>query len=122
MPSPFDSCNTCLCGEDGSIEGCTRILCLGGTSLSVKVLILFQKQLSITRSLYIQVFKIYHTYIELERIGTKLEGETCGACFNPAVDFDCGQCVEGLECVSHPDVELIPDLPATCKAPLGNKN
>ena len=77
--------------------------------------------LSITKSLYIQVFKIYHTYIELERIGTKLEGETCGACFNPAVDFDCGQCVEGLECVSHPDVELIPDLPATCKAPLGNK-
>ena len=75
----------------------------------------------ITKSLYIQVFKIYHTYIELERIGTKLEGETCGACFNPAVDFDCGQCVEGLECVSHPDVELIPDLPATCKAPLGNK-
>ena len=74
----------------------------------------------ITKSLYIQVFKIYHTYIELERIGTKLEGETCGACFNRDANFDCGKCVEGLECVSHPDVELIPDLPATCKAPLGD--
>ena len=37
VPSPFDNCNTCLCGQDGSIEGCTRILCLEGTSLNVKV-------------------------------------------------------------------------------------
>ena len=72
------------------------------------------------KPLNIHVLNIYHVYIELEIIGTKLEGETCGACFNPDANYDCGQCVEGLECVSHPDVELIPDLPATCKAPLGN--
>ena len=81
----------------------------------------FILKILIKKSLNIHVLNIYHVYIELEIIGTKLEGETCGACFNPDANYDCGQCVEGLECVSHPDVELIPDLPATCKAPLGNK-
>ena len=28
----------------------------------------------------------------------KQEGETCGSCFNPETDFNCGTCAEGLEC------------------------
>ena len=49
--------------------------------------------------------------------GTKLEGETCGPCFNPRGNFTCGTCVEGLECVPHENVDLIPDLPSLCRAP-----
>ena len=30
VPSPHDDCNTCICGEDGSIGACTRILCSDG--------------------------------------------------------------------------------------------
>ena len=30
VPSPHDDCNTCSCGEDGSIGACTRILCSDG--------------------------------------------------------------------------------------------
>jgi len=28
IPSPFDACNTCRCGDSGLVEGCTRRLCL----------------------------------------------------------------------------------------------
>ena len=37
VPSPYDSCNTCLCGEDGSIGSCTRILCSEGTYLNIAI-------------------------------------------------------------------------------------
>ena len=30
VPSPYDNCNTCTCGEDGSIGACTRISCTEG--------------------------------------------------------------------------------------------
>ena len=37
VPSPYDSCNTCLCGEDGSIGSCTRILCSEGTYSNIAI-------------------------------------------------------------------------------------
>ena len=30
IPSPYDSCNTCICGEDGDIGVCTRMFCNEG--------------------------------------------------------------------------------------------
>ena len=46
--------------------------------------------------------------------GTKQEGEVCGSCFNPDTNFDCGKCIDGLECVKDPRSELLPDLPSRC--------
>ena len=53
-------------------------------------------------------------------LGTQQEGEVCGSCFNPDKNFDCGKCVEGLECVEDPRSSLLPDLPSKCKVTLGN--
>ena len=50
-------------------------------------------------------------------VGTKLEGETCGACFNPSTNFTCGECIQGLECVADANAALIPDLPSRCRVP-----
>ena len=47
--------------------------------------------------------------------GTKQVGETCGACFNPSTNFDCGKCIPGLECVPDPNAALLPDLPSKCR-------
>ena len=49
--------------------------------------------------------------------GTKQEGETCGACFNPSTNFTCGNCIQGLECVADPNAALLPDLPSKCRKP-----
>jgi hypothetical protein len=46
--------------------------------------------------------------------GTKQEGEVCGSCFSPDTNFDCGKCIDGLECVKDPRSELLPDLPSRC--------
>ena len=35
VPSPHDDCNTCICGEDGSIGACTRILCSDGKLMKI---------------------------------------------------------------------------------------
>ena len=62
--------------------------------------------------------------------GTKHVGETCGSCFNPEANFDCGKCVPGLECVKEYKVkyfvkddesDLLPDLPSRCRVTLGKK-
>ena len=101
MPSPFDSCNTCLCGEDGSIEGCTRILCLEGICSS---------------SLRYQVYTSYFLYINcifitiylknryfLEDV-CKVEGESCGFHpVNPPIDH--GTCCQGSKC-NFPEEQL----------------
>ena len=50
-------------------------------------------------------------------VGIKLEGETCGACFNPSTNFTCGECIQGLECVADANAALIPDLPSRCRVP-----
>ena len=39
-------------------------------------------------------------------------GETCGACFNPNIGYDCGKCADGLVC--QPGDPIVPDLPGTC--------
>ena len=39
-------------------------------------------------------------------------GETCGACFNPDINNDCGKCAPNLACQSA-DPRL-PDLPGKC--------
>ena len=51
--------------------------------------------------------------------GTKEEGEECGKCFDPNVDFKCGKCVPGLECVEDEQSELLPDLPSRCRVTVG---
>ena len=89
VPSPFDSCNTCLCGEDGSIEGCTRILCLEGTSLNVKVL-----RFILILLLFANIS--FNIVIILEDV-CKVEGENCGLQpVHPAIDH--GTCCLGSEC------------------------
>ena len=37
VPSQYDGCNTCLCGEDGSIGSCTIMLCSEGTYLNIAI-------------------------------------------------------------------------------------
>ena len=60
--------------------------------------------------------------------GTKQEGEECGPCFNPSINFDCGSCGPGLECKEASDSAILPDATATCQLsapplpPLGDKN
>ena len=54
-------------------------------------------------------------FFSISEEGTKLEGETCGPCFNSV--GTCGTCVKGLECVPHENVDLIPDLSSQCRAP-----
>ena len=49
--------------------------------------------------------------------GTKLEGETCGACFSPSTNFTCGTCIDGLECVPDENAAMLPDLPSRCRSP-----
>ena len=56
------------------------------------------------------------TYSEL---GTQREGEVCGSCFNPETNYDCGKCVDGLECVKDPQSDLLPDLPSRCRINFG---
>ena len=56
------------------------------------------------------------TYSEL---GTQREGEVCGSCFNPETNYDCGKCVDGLECVKDPQSDLLPDLPPRCRINFG---
>ena len=51
--------------------------------------------------------------------GTQGEGEVCGTCFNPETNYDCGKCVEGLECVKNPQSDLLPDLPSRCRTNSG---
>ena len=48
--------------------------------------------------------------------GTQQLGEVCGPCFNPNNNDDCGECAEGLECVTDQQSYLIPDAPMRCKA------
>ena len=52
-------------------------------------------------------------------VGTKQEGETCGACYSPSSNFTCGKCVPGLECVPDENAALLPDLPSLCRVPKG---
>ena len=49
----------------------------------------------------------------------KDEGETCGWCFNPSINNDCGNCTLGLVCTRDPRQVEIPDLPSTCQKPEG---
>ena len=39
-------------------------------------------------------------------------GETCGACFNPDANYDCGTCASGLAC--QPGDSRLPDQPGSC--------
>jgi len=47
----------------------------------------------------------------------KQEGETCGSCFSPDSEFDCGTCAEGLECQEDYPLSgpALADLPKKCK-------
>jgi len=47
----------------------------------------------------------------------KKEGETCGSCFSPDTDYDCGVCGEGLECKDDSPTSgpTIADLPKKCQ-------
>ena len=38
------------------------------------------------------------------------EGKPCGACFNPALNNQCGPCAIGLECVPHPQDQSGPPI------------
>ena len=49
----------------------------------------------------------------------KQEGEDCGPCFNPADNFNCGTCAEGLECKKDPESAIIPDATAKCRKKQG---
>ena len=49
------------------------------------------------------------------KLSDKREGEDCGPCFNPGLNFDCGSCEPGLECVQSPENAKLPDAPATCQ-------
>ena len=51
----------------------------------------------------------------------KKEGETCGSCFSPDTDYDCGVCGEGLECKDDSPTSgpAIADLPKKCKKAQG---
>ena len=53
-------------------------------------------------------------------LATQKEGDACGSCFSPDTNFDCGKCVEGLECLVDPDSALLPDLPSRCRKPSGD--
>ena len=55
--------------------------------------------------------------------GTQKEGEVCGSCFNPDTNFDCGKCIQGLQCIKDPQSDLLPDLPSKCgvASSIGNK-
>ena len=50
-------------------------------------------------------------------VGTKQEGESCGSCFSPSSNYDCGKCISGLECVPDENAHLLPDLPSRCRVP-----
>ena len=54
------------------------------------------------------------------KVSLKQEGETCGRCFNPDTNFDCGTCASGLECVKDPRSNLLPDVPSKCRKKPGN--
>ena len=54
------------------------------------------------------------------QVATQKEGDICGGCFSPDTNFDCGKCVEGLECVKDPGSALLQDLPSKCRKPSGN--
>ena len=60
--------------------------------------------------------------------GTQDEGEACGNYFDARTDFDCGKCIDGLECVKAPELELVTgkrrkkrqsfiDVPSKCSKP-----
>ena len=55
--------------------------------------------------------------ISFTATGTKQEGEVCGSCFSADTNFDCGKCIDGLECVKDPRNELLPDVPSRCARP-----
>ena len=52
-------------------------------------------------------------YIE-KKTKEKSEGETCGWCYNPGLDNDCGTCKDGLDCSPDPLSSEIPDIPNKC--------
>ena len=39
-------------------------------------------------------------------------GETCGPCFNPDTNYDCGKCANNLAC--QPGNPQLPDQPGSC--------
>ena len=39
-------------------------------------------------------------------------GESCGACFNPDTNYDCGKCAANLAC--QPGNPQLPDQPGSC--------
>ena len=110
-------------------------------SLFVSLFILFTFIFSSVRSRYLLVklddgmflqfiYIIYTIYIRfsysqffiplvisITAPGTKQEGEVCGSCFNPDTNFDCGKCIDGLECVKDSRSELLQDLPSRCTRP-----
>lgn len=54
----------------------------------------------------------------------KREGETCGSCFSPDSEFDCGTCAEGLECQEDYPLSgpALADLPKKCKKVTAKKS
>jgi len=54
-------------------------------------------------------------------VGIKQEGESCGSCFSPSSNYDCGKCISGLECVPDENAHLLPDLPSRCRVPQSAK-
>ena len=65
----------------------------------------------------ILIIQQYHHNLEL---GTQQEGDVCGSCYNPGKNFDCGKCIDGLECVEDRRASILPDLPSRCRLSLGN--
>ena len=63
---------------------------------------------------------IYDNMYWTNQLATQKEGDICGGCFSPDTNFDCGKCVEGLECVKDPGSALLQDLPSKCRKPSGN--
>ena len=98
VPSPFDSCNTCLCAEDGSVESCTRILCLEG---------IFKSNLRnqvFSLCIYCIFATIYLPNRSFLEDVCKVEGETCGFHpVNPPIDH--GTCCQGSKC-TFPEGQL----------------
>ena len=60
---------------------------------------------------------IYDNMYWNNQLATQKEGDICGGCFSPDTNFDCGKCVEGLECVKDPGSALLQDLPSKCRKP-----
>ena len=80
--------------------------------------ILFEIDFFIIADLVFDLYLSIMTFTYLE-LGTQREGEVCGSCFNPETNYDCGKCVDGLECVKDPQSDLLPDLPSRCRANFG---